>query len=426
LLLQQGGAIIHLSKEKPMNMMKKIFDRIDSFRDEMIDFQIKLCALPAISPSSGGEGEIKKAEVLLEFLKNNGFSAIEVIKAQDLDAPVGYRPNILARYKGNSSKKTIWVMTHMDVVPPGDLNKWKGNPFKAWVEKGRIYGRGVEDNQQDMVASLYALKAFFAEGLLPNYNVGIALVADEETGSEKGISYVLQKSNSFHKQDLIIVPDAGNKDGTLIEVAEKSILWLKIKTIGIQAHGSTPEKGINSFRAASFLVTELDKLYQIFDRKDALFDPPISTFEPTKKEPNVPNINTIPGEDVFYLDSRVLPEIDLDKVKKSILEMARKIEKNFDVRISVKEVQEAPAAPPTSPEAPVVQALQKAIKAIYKNEGKPTGIGGGTVAALFRRENYPAACWSRVEETAHQPNEYCVIENMMGDAKVFAHIFFQP
>jgi succinyl-diaminopimelate desuccinylase len=425
LLLPKRGDIISDTKEIAMDWMNKIAERIDSFRDEMIDMQIQLCSFPAISPASGGEGEVKKAECLLEFLNANGFSNVSVIKAPDLDAPAGYRPNILAIYKGKSSAKTIWIMTHMDVVPPGELELWNGNPYKAWVEEGKIFGRGVEDNQQDMVASLYALKAFFAEGIIPEYDVGIALVADEETGSEKGIDYVLQKSDPFRKQDLIIVPDAGNKDGTIIEVAEKGILWLKFKTLGIQAHGSTPNKGVNSFRAASFLVTELNNLYELFPDQDPLFDPPISTFEPTKKEPNVPNINTIPGEDVFYMDSRILPMIKLDEVKKKIREMTEKVEKKFQVEITVDDVQEAPAAPPTSPEAPVVHALQKAIKAVYQEEGKPIGIGGGTVAALFRRANFDAACWSKVEETAHQPNEYCVIDNMMGDAKVFAHIFLQ-
>jgi succinyl-diaminopimelate desuccinylase len=411
--------------EDPMTEQGKIAEKIDRFRDEMVDFQIKLCACPAISPSSGGEGEVQKAEILLDFLKKNGFSNIELLKAPDLDAPENYRPNVLALYKGKNSSKTIWIMTHMDIVPPGELAQWKGDPFKAWVEGGKIYGRGVEDNQQDMVASLFAIKAFHEEGLKPNYDIGIALVADEETGSEKGIDYVLNHSNSFRKQDLIIVPDAGNEDGTMIEVAEKSLLWLKFKTLGKQAHGSTPEKGINSFRAASFLITELNNLYKIFPDKDALFDPAISTFEPTKKEQNVPNVNTIPGEDVFYMDSRILPKYTIDEITEAIQKMTDKIENEFKVKITLEETQKAPAAPPTSAEAPVVHALKKAIKATYKKDGKAIGIGGGTVAAVFRRANFEAACWSKIDETAHQPNEYCIIDNMVGDAKVFAHIFLQ-
>jgi succinyl-diaminopimelate desuccinylase len=409
-----------------MQDFERISGRIDTFRDEMIDLQIQLCALPAISPSSGGEGEAAKADALLKSLNNTGFEDITVVKAPDLDADVGYRPNICAYYRGKKSAKTIWILSHMDVVPPGELSKWKGNPFKAWIEAGKIFGRGVEDNQQDMVASLFAIKAFQTEGLKPNYNVGIVLVADEETGNEKGLNYILKHSNPFRKQDLIVVPDAGNEEGTTIEIAEKSILWLKFKTFGEQAHGSTPEKGINSFRAASFLVTELNKLYQTFDSKDIIFDPPISTFEPTKKDPNVPNINTIPGEDVFYMDIRILPCYSLDDVEKQIKIAMDLIENKFNVKIVMEHEQRSPAAPPTSPKAPVVQALKKGVKAVYQKEAKPIGIGGGTLAGPLRWSRYDAACWSKTDETAHQPNEYCVIDNMMGDTKVFAHIFLQP
>jgi succinyl-diaminopimelate desuccinylase len=408
-----------------MPVFDRIRQRIDTFRDEMIDCQIKLCAIPAIAPQSGGEGEARKADFLVGFLKANGWSDVQLIKAPDLETPAGYRPNLIALYKGRSSARTIWVMTHLDVVPPGELSLWRGDPFKAWVEGGKIFGRGVEDNQQDLVASLFAVKAFRAEGLQPSFDIGIALVADEETGSGKGIEYVLKNTSVFRKDDLIIVPDAGNEDGTLIEVAEKSILWLKFKTEGRQAHGSTPEKGINSFKAASYLITKLDGLYRSYPNADRLFDPPISTFEPTKKEANVPNVNTIPGEDVFYMDSRILPDYDIEAVLKKIRSAADRVQEQFKVKVEIEEVQKAPAAPPTPAKAPVVLALKKAVKDVYGKDARAKGIGGGTVAAVFRRAGFKAACWSRVDETAHQPNEYCKIENMLGDAKVFAHVFLQ-
>jgi succinyl-diaminopimelate desuccinylase len=186
-----------------------------------------------------------------------------------------------------------------------------------------------------------------------------------------------------------------------------------------------PEKGINSFKAASFLVAELDGLYAAFPETDPLFDPPRSTFEPTKKEANVPNINTIPGEDVFYMDSRILPRYKVAEVEDKIKGIAAGIESRFNVKITIEEQQKAPAAPPTPARAAVVGALEKAIRKVYGKEGKAMGIGGGTVAAIFRREEFEAACWSRLDETAHQPNEYCIIDNMVNDAKVFAHIFLQ-
>jgi len=53
------------------------------------------------------------------------------------------------------------------------------------------------------------------------------------------------------------------------------------------------------------------------------------------------------------------------------------------------------------------------------------GIGGGTVAAFFRKAGFPAAVWSTMDETAHSPNEYCVLQYLKDDAKVFAHIALQ-
>jgi succinyl-diaminopimelate desuccinylase len=56
-------------------------------------------------------------------------------------------------------------------------------------------------------------------------------------------------------------------------------------------------------------------------------------------------------------------------------------------------------------------------------DAEPKGIGGGTVAALFRKAGLPAAVWLTVQDTAHQPNEYCLIKDVLQDAKVFATLY---
>ena len=215
------------------------------------------------------------------------------------------------------------------------------------------------------------------------------------------------------------MPDSGCEDGSLIEVAEKSIMWMKVLTHGKQCHASRPSLGINAFKAASELVTKFQKLYKKFPKKDRLYEPPISTFEPTKKENNVPNVNTLPGEDVFYMDCRVMPCYQLSEVKAEMRAMADEVEKKFGVTVSFEPQQEAQAAPPTDPKAAIVVALKKAIKEVLGVKAKAYGIGGGTVAAFFRRLNLPAVVYARLNETCHMPNESCVIDHMMGDAKVF-------
>ena len=348
------------------------------------------------------------------------------INAPDERVSSGIRPNLITTIPGRNRGRTVWILTHLDVVPPGEMNYWEGDPYKAYLKDGRIYGRGTADNQQDMVASIFAAKAFLDEGIVPENSIGLAFVADEETASQRGLSYLLRdEKNPFQKTDIIVVPDAGNEEGTAIEVAEKSILWILFKTTGKQCHSSRPALGKNAFLAASHLVVRLNDLHRIFAASDTLYQPPTSTFQPTKKEANVPNVNTIPGKDIFYMDSRVLPQYSLSDVLSEIRGMTGEIEERFGVSIEITPLQQMQSPPPTPPDVPVVMALQEAIRDVYHVAALPVGIGGGTVAASFRREGYHAAVWSRITQTAHQPNENCLLADMMGNAKVYAHLFLQ-
>ena len=402
---------------------EKLFEKIDGYRDEVIELQKNLTAVPALAPENGGDGETRKAEALRKYLNNAGFPEPKVYNAPDTRVSAGFRPNFLYTLEGEDNSKTVYVMSHLDIVPEGERSKWKSDPFELKIVGDRIYGRGVEDNQHGLTASVFAAKALIDLELKPKYNVGLLFVADEEVGSKYGIDYVLKHQRIFRKNDLIIVPDSGDSQGKTIEVAEKSICWLKIETTGRQCHAARPDQGKNAFFAASKLAAKVHDLYKIFDKKDKLFTPPSSTFEPTKKEANVPNVNTIPGDDVFWIDCRVLPDYNLAQVEAQLRDWADAIEKSEGVKIKMSHGQRAQAAPPTSPDAPVVKALSKAIKKVYDVKPRVCGIGGGTVAALIRRKGYPAAVWSRIHETAHQPNEYTDISSIVGDAKIFAHIF---
>lgn len=403
-----------------------IFKRIESYTGEMIDLQIKLTAIPALSPEYQGAGEARKVAFLESYLEQSGFTAFQKIDAPDDRVSAGYRPNLLVNCPGKNETRRLWILTHTDVVPPGDLGLWDFDPYKGFAKEGCVYGRGTEDNQQDLVASIFAVKAFMDEKIMPESSIGLAFVADEETSSRMGLDYVLtHPANPFRKQDLIIVPDSGEPDGAAIEIAEKSILWLRFVTTGVQCHGSRPALGKNAFLASSCLIAELQTLYKTFHLRDKLYTPPESTFQPTKKEANFASVNTIPGEDTFYMDCRVLPQYDLAEVMAEIQRIADRIGRRFQVSIDIHPIQKVQATAPTPVNAVVVDALKKAIRNVYQVRGKTVGVGAGTVAAVFRRYGYEAAVWSRIHYKAHQPNECCLIDNMVGDAKVFAHVMLQ-
>lgn len=406
--------------------MKELLAYVDSLTDEMVEFQKKITAIPALGPDNGGEGEWDKAMYIKKYMEQIGIKDIIELHAPDERAKNGLRPNIIGIIPGQNKEKTIWIMAHMDVVPPGDLNKWETDPWELVVKDGKIFGRGTEDNQQGLVSALFAAKALLDKKVTPKYNLGLVFVADEETGNQYGLEYVLEKKRDlFKKEDIIIVPDAGEPDSSMIEVAEKSILWIKFTTRGKQCHASTPEAGINAHKANAHLIVELEELYDKFNLKDDTFTPPISTFEPTKKETNVDNVNTIPGEDVFYMDCRILPQYKIKDVLDFVREKVRQVEEKFNVKIDMDFPQKVEAANPTPVDAEVVKKLKLAVKEIYHIDAKPMGIGGGTVAAEFRKQGFHAAVWSTLDDTCHQPNEYAKISNMVNDAKVFVHVALQ-
>jgi succinyl-diaminopimelate desuccinylase len=406
-----------------MKKENNIYTEIGKYRDEIILFQADLTGRVALGPDNGGTGEHEKAEYLKQRFEKMHPDILIEVNALDSRARDGYRPNIIARWGKDESRPVVWVLSHTDIVPPGDLSLWESDPYKIRVAGDMIIGRGVEDNQHGIVASSLAVKAVLESGLKHN-NMGLIMAADEETGSRYGLDYIVKNNKDLFKpDDLILVPDWGAEDGSMIEVAEKSMLWLKFIVKGRQCHASTPERGNNSLYGVAKLIIELEKLKGAYNFRDDLFSPPCSTFEPTKIEANVPNVNTIPGRDVFYLDCRVLPVYELDEILKFVKKATDRVEGELNLEITIEQVNREDASGATPVNAPVVMALKKAIKKVKGVDASTKGIGGGTVAAFFRRSGFNAAVWSTCLDVAHQPNEYCRIPDIIDDIKVFASIF---
>ncbi len=399
----------------------KLMHFVSSLENEMIQSLKQMISIPAISPESDGEGEYDRGEFLVSLLKENGMNNITRFDASDRTAKHGVRPNIVASL-GEGGKNCLWVISHMDTVPAGDIKLWKHDPFDAAVRNGKLYGRGSEDNGQSLIASLYAAKAVVESGISPS--VKIAFVSDEELGSRKGIEYMARK-NAFRKGDEFLVPDAGSEKGDEIEIAEKSSLWARVRTTGRQTHASVPTAGINANLVASrFLAFTTDYMYSKYGAKDELFKPlPYSTFEPTKRLSNVENVNTIPGTDEFYFDCRILPSYSVSAVLADMKKIASIFSEQTGAQITIDVFKKSTAAKPSSTEEGVFRKIYQAVKELRKVDPRFVGIGGGTCANIVRIRGFNAAVWSTECGMAHQPNEYSLIRNMVEDAKVMASLF---
>jgi succinyl-diaminopimelate desuccinylase len=407
-------------------MKEKIFKFIDDNVSLAVELEMELCRRPAVSPDSGGEGELAKCEFLEGWLKKQGIMDLKRYDAPDPRAAGGVRPNLIATIPGEGDDRRLWIMSHLDVVPPGELSLWEGDPWTV-VQKNdgplgpRLVGRGVEDNQQGLVSSVMGALALVRQNIKPAHTVKLLFAADEEMGSLYGIGWLINNHGElFCKDDMALAPDGGDAEGASIEVAEKNLLWARFVTRGLQAHGSRPDLGVNAFLAASDLALRLhEELSQKFSDHDPLFEPDYSTFQPTKKEANVPNINTIPGEDVFCMDMRILPRYPAALVLAEIDRIKGEIEKKHRVNVSYTTPQRMESKP-TAADSPLVKHLSAQIKEVYHVDAKPVGIGGGTVAAYLRNHGIDSAVWCKIADTAHQPNEYAPIANILGDAKVMA------
>ena len=401
-------------------MKDKLFKWIDDSIPLAVELETELTKRPAVSPESGGEGELDKCLFLEGWLKSHGITDLERYDAPDKRAKGGVRPNLIATISGNSEEKgRLWILSHIDVVPPGEEKLWESDPWTVIRKDDRLIGRGVEDNQQGLVSSILAAMALNAQGIKPVQTLKLLFAADEEVGSIYGIEWLVKNHPSlFNKDDMVLVPDAGDENGEFMEIAEKNILWLEFVTRGKQAHGSRPDLGANAFLAGADLAVRLHfELSAKFSDHDPLFDPDYSTFQPTKKEANVPNINTIPGEDIFCMDMRILPRHTTASVMAEIDRIKTEIEKKYrvTVKINTKQLMESI---PTSASAPVVKKLKTAIGEVYNVKARPIGIGGGTMAACLRNIGIDCAVWTKTDVTLHQPNEYTLINNILGDAKV--------
>lgn len=407
-------------------MLNDILRHISKQRDQIIEWQREMTARPALGPENGGQGEHDKADYVKEVLRSMGL-ACEKANAPDNRVASGIRPNLIARIPGRSPR-TLWILGHMDVVPPGDAALWATDPWTVAVDGDRIYGRGVEDNQQAIVSALLIAQALRALGVTPELTLGLMFVADEETGNTYGIKHLLEnRPDLFGQDDMLIAPDYGVASGDQICVAEKSMLWLKVSVHGKQSHAARPAQGRNALVAASRMILRVqEELEKAYPEISSLFEAaPASTFTPTKHEANVPNINTVPGKDVFYIDCRVLACYELDDVIKTARAVLEDVARACAVEVQVEVVQAHMAAPGAPVDTLLVKRLERGIRRIYQIEPRPVGSGGGTVAGVARDLGLTAVAWSKVTPTYHEPNEYSSIAATIGDAQVMATILFE-
>ena len=327
------------------------------------------------------------------------------------------RANIVGYIGGRGERPfapTLLVACHLDVVPAGD--DWKRNPFEAWIENGRIYGRGSCDNKGQM-ASMMAVAKFLKENesTLKGQFI-LAGVADEERGSTLGLEYLLNECGI--KADFAIIPDVAH-NMQLIDVTEKGTLFLEITSHGKQAHGSRPEMGIN---AIWNMIPLLERIKQLkFKRiSHPLHTPPTLNLGSIHGGTS-PNI--VPAICKAQLDIRYLPDDSSDNVVNDIKNIIKEVEAQypsaqFDLRIISNQL---PTAVPIN--NPLVELISKHTVSILGTKPQPKGMSGATVTKQLIQKGITAVGFGPGDEAeAHATNESISIKELVDFAKIMALI----
>jgi len=158
-----------------MPSMEERLASLDFHKEEMVQALGELIRVPAIGPENGGDGEFARSRMIKEMLEHCGFDEVEVLEILDDRVKLKSRPNIVARKKGKN-EKMVWFVTHMDTVPPGDLQAWSYPPFSPRLIDGKIYGLGTEDNGQALIASIFAMKLINDAASNPELGLGLVVV----------------------------------------------------------------------------------------------------------------------------------------------------------------------------------------------------------------------------------------------------------
>ena len=101
------------------------------------------------------------------------------------------RSNIVARLKGNGSKRPILIMGHSDVVTVDDA-KWKFPPFSATRDGGYVYGRGTVDDKDNLTASLMTMLLLKRLKVPLDRDVIFVSESGEEGSTGVGIGYLVK------------------------------------------------------------------------------------------------------------------------------------------------------------------------------------------------------------------------------------------
>lgn len=233
------------------NHISYLLNRVDDNKAQLVKTAQALVV--AASPNPPGDVTLA-AKAALDAL-----SRIPEIELGQYETAPGII-NLVATVKSGRPGKRLVFNGHLDTYPIGEEGDWSHPPLGAKIDAGRLYGRGVTDMKAGIAASICALQILSANKSLWCGEASITLAGDEESMGYLGTGWLLENVEEA-RGDVMICGDVGSPN--IIRIGEKGLLWIRVTSKGVSAHGAHVHNGVNAIERlinALVLIKELENL----------------------------------------------------------------------------------------------------------------------------------------------------------------------
>jgi putative selenium metabolism hydrolase len=228
--------------------------------------------------------------------------------------------NLLGRI--GQGDKTILFDSHVDTVEVNDADKWDIPPFSGAVIDGRLRGRGSADMKSGAAASIYAAALARRLGLDSGKTIYVSCGVFEEDCDGENLKHMFNELNL--KPDYVVICEPSDNK---IALGHKGKAQISIKTHGVSAHGSAPEKGVNAIYEMSEIIQRVEKANTELMKKDGFK----GTLVMSRISSTSASLNAVPSECEAYLDRRTVPGETEDAIRQEMDQLIRGKNATWDV-----------------------------------------------------------------------------------------------
>lgn len=350
-------------------------------------------------------------DVVQRALEPLGFTCTRLVYGPD-----DYRVDNLFARRGGAAPHFCYA-GHTDVVPPGDVASWTGDPFSGEVRDGALFGRGACDMKGGIAAFVAGLTDYLAERPDHPGSISLLITGDEEARSVDGTAKVLEWMQAQgHIPDMALVGEPTSKAalGDTIKIGRRGSLTARIAVRGKQGHSAYPALADNPVHR---LVAALGPLLAAPIDQGSEFFPP-TTLQVTGFDVGNAASNVIPGA------ARAMLNIRFNDLQTSAALTGRLHAALAAAGCRYEMDAECSGESFLTRPGPFVDALSRAI-------ARSTGVqptldtGGGTSDARFIARYCPVAEFGAVGATLHQVDEHVPVDELRALAATYRAILHE-